>query len=160
MSKALKTQKLLVYTKLCFVSSSPFLTLKCDNPHLRQFLKSTNSFLYKIQSLGHAWIFSYSINIRQSIFFASYIRSGSVLLLARISFNNWSNYVKLLSVHLFNTFKFINLNTIDNLMKLVSNNSHKGTPSLLCLLHYQHCVERTVKTLQPLSCNHHLYVVN
>ena len=67
----------------------------------------------------NAYVFLYSIPIGQKIFLASYLRFGRVFPSVSISFNNWSNYVKLLSVNPFIAFKFINLNTVDNRVKSV-----------------------------------------
>ena len=50
---------------------SSSLTLYYDTPHMGHLCISANSFLYKMQSLGHACIFWYSIPTIHKIFFAS-----------------------------------------------------------------------------------------
>ena len=47
-----------------------------------------------------------------------------------MSLTNSSNYVKLLSVHQFIAFKFINLNTVDNRVELVEP-GYKGVSTSL-----------------------------
>jgi len=67
-----------------------------DPGHLRSY---SNSFLYNMQSLGHACIFWYSIPIRHNIFFASKLFFGNMFSFGNTFHNTLSKSVKLLSPH-------------------------------------------------------------
>ena len=56
---------------VAFSLHAPSFTLSLDTPHVGHLRISANSFLYKMQSLGHAYIFWYSIPIGHNFFFAS-----------------------------------------------------------------------------------------
>ena len=84
-------------------------TFYLDIPQVRHGDASFNSFLYSMQSFGHACIFLYSIPNAFNVFLALYMDKGISLFIGSISPNIWSKSEKLLSDHPYRAFTLYNL---------------------------------------------------
>ena len=80
------------------------LTFHLETPQVEQQDAFLSSFLYNMQSFGHACIFSYSIPNAFKVFFASYMDSGNSLLRGNISSSNPNSSENPLSDHPYRTF--------------------------------------------------------
>ena len=103
---------------LVFLASALF-TFHLDIPQVGHEDASFNSFLYSMQSFGHACIFLYSIPNAFNVFFASYMDKGISLLTGSISPNIWSKSEKLLSDHPYRAFTLYNLTNAESFVNFM-----------------------------------------
>ena len=95
------------------------LTFHLETPQVGQQDEFFSSFLYNMQSFGHACIFSYSIPNVFKVFFASYMDSDNSLLRGNISLGNPNSNEKPLSDHPNRAFRLYNLTHVDSLVNFL-----------------------------------------
>ena len=105
-------------TPLLFLAPDE-LTFHLETPQVGQQDAFFSSFLYNMQSFGHACIFSYFIPNAFKVFFASYMDSGNSLLRGNISASNPNSSEKPLSDHPYRAFRLYNLTNADSLVNFL-----------------------------------------